>query len=184
MQLGYLHQIDRLVIGAEAYRQLLNATSCINTSEASDPPTTCPYGHSVETEMKNMFGLNAKLGFANDQLLVYGLGGIAFAKVKSTFNDYTFGEDYDAYNLGSDTIDSGTNYARGWQLGGGAEMKLNDEVSIFAQASYSKLTSTISAPLVSEAEAVADNSTYDEEYSKLKTKLGIVSIKLGFNFHF
>ena len=40
IQAGYLQQQGSLVYGAEVYGEILKASGCINTNEASAPPTT------------------------------------------------------------------------------------------------------------------------------------------------
>lgn len=165
-----------MLMGLEAYGELLDAKGCVNTHE--EEATGCPYGHSVETEVSESFGLNGKLGIANDSIMLYGLAGVNFSKVKSTYNDWTFAGDDSSYDMGDefdDTIDSGSEFVMGWRIGGGAELSVSDQMSLFAQGTYTRLNTELDTPNLNSME---------EDPSRLKTKLGIVAVNIGLNFQF
>ena len=125
-----------------------------------------------------------KLGAARDNVLLYGLAGVNISHVKSTFNDWTFGSDPAVFESGDDQIDSDSNYEIGWRLGAGTEIKLNDSVSFFAQGTYTYVKTAIGTPNIASQEAIAANSTYDAEYSKFTSKIGITTATVGLNFYF
>jgi opacity protein-like surface antigen len=179
LRAGYNFVNGSVLLGAEAYGELQDAQACVNTNEANQNPTSCPYGHSVETEVSQSFGLNAKLGVATDTMVIYGLAGVNVAKVKSTFNDWTFddgeGEGNSVYDPEFDTIDSGSEYVAGWRVGGGAELSVSEEMSLFAQATYTRLNTEVETPNLNALE---------EFDSRLDTKLGIIAVNLGLNFSF
>ena len=177
---GYNIVNGSMLMGMDAYGELLDANGCVNTNE-QDEATGCPYGHSVETEVSQSFGLNSKLGVANNSLMVYGLAGVNFSKVKSTFNDWTFdngsGGGDSIYDPEDDTIDSGSEYVMGWRVGGGAEFSVSDQMSLFAQGTYTWLNTELDTPNLNSIEDPEDASSLD-------TKLGIVAINVGLNFQF
>lgn len=190
VQAGYLYQHESLVIGAEVYGELMDANGCVNTAEGYDKPTSCPYGHSVVTKVDHSFGLNGKLGMAADQWIIYGLAGLNVSKVKSTFNDWTFSGDngtYDHAGPFDDTIDTKSQYALGWRVGAGAELKITDQLSVIAQGTYTQVDSSMETPNVTAAEAYTldiSDPAYRSEFSRLKTELGIVAVNVGLNFRF
>jgi len=180
---GYLIQDGSLVYGLEGYAEFYDQDGCVNTYE-QDVATGCPYGHSVETELKNSFGLNAKVGVASDNNLFYGLLGVNFGKIKSRFNDWTFnGSDGtfdpvdDAVPDNGDTVDTKSDYAVGLRLGGGIEHKFTENVSLFAEGSVT---------WYQDQKFLAPNVTFehDDGNTGLKTSLTNVSIAAGLNYHF
>lgn len=175
VRLGYTIANGSMLMGMEAYGELLDAKGCVNTNE-QDEATGCPYGHSVETEVSQSFGLNGKLGIANNSLMIYGLAGVNFSKVKSTYNDWTFGGDDSTYDPNDeDTIDTGSEYLMGWRVGAGAEFSVSDQMSLFAQGTYTRLTTELETPNLNNME---------DDPSRLDTKLGIVAVNVGLNFQF
>lgn len=176
---GYNFINGSMLLGAEAYGELQDAKGCVNTNEANENPTSCPYGHSVETEVSQSFGLNAKLGLATDTTVIYGLAGVNVSKVNSTFNDWTFddgeGGGNSVYDPEFDTIDTGSEYVVGWRVGGGAERAISEDISLFAQATYTRLNTELETPNLDGME---------DDPSRLDTKLGIVAVNVGLNFKF
>jgi opacity protein-like surface antigen len=113
--------------------------------------------------------------------MVYGLAGANFSKVRSTYNDWTFdngsGGGDSIYDPEEDTIDSGSEYVMGWRVGGGAEFSVSDQMSLFAQGTYTWLNTELETPNLNSVEDPEDASSLD-------TKLGIVAINVGLNFQF
>ncbi|TPM41715.1 outer membrane protein [Mesorhizobium sp. B2-3-4] len=108
-----LWQFDQAVIGAEAD---LSYSSIDGKAEAGGP------GNVVGTDIRWFGSVNAKAGYARDRLLVYGVGGIAFAGVESSQNAAT------AFS------DTRTNV--GWTLGAGVDYALTDKFVVGAQYRY------------------------------------------------
>ncbi|MBZ9794075.1 outer membrane protein [Mesorhizobium sp. ES1-4] len=108
-----LWQFDEAVIGAEAD---LNYSSIDGTAELGGP------GNVLGTDIKWFGSVNAKAGYAIDRVLVYGIGGIAFAGVETSQNART------AFSDTSTTV--------GWTLGAGVDYALTDKFVVGAQYRY------------------------------------------------
>jgi len=127
---GYNWQMDQFVFGVEGDLDYSN----IKGSEGYAGYVTNFGGDYVEgnLEMKSQWqaSLRARAGYAFDNFLVYGTGGIAFADGKLSSNGY----DFDAgSNFGSD--DSNTHV--GWTLGVGAEYAFTPNWIARAELRYS-----------------------------------------------
>lgn len=173
-QIGYLHQHGNFVIGGEVFAAWNNADGCVVVRETD--PTGCPYGHSIETEIKHTLGVDAKIGVAAGPVLIYGLAGLSWTSVKSTFNDWGFGGDIATYDPEADTIDTNSEMAFGFRFGGGAEFMVTERVSVFAQGTYTSLDTSF----------LADNLTAVElgEDTGLESEIGLMQANVGLNFHF
>jgi len=107
-----LWQLDQAVLGAEAD---LNYASIDGTADAGPANT---FG----TDVKWFGSVNAKAGYAVDRLLIYGIGGVAFAGIETSQV-------------------AATSYARtrastGWTLGAGVDYALTNNVVVGAQYRY------------------------------------------------
>ena len=105
-----LWQFDQAVIGAEAD---LNYSTIDGSAELGGPATT------LGTDIKWFGSVNAKAGYAMDRVLVYGIGGIAFAGIEAT---------------GPAFSDTRTNV--GWTVGAGVDYALTDKFVVGAQYRY------------------------------------------------
>jgi outer membrane immunogenic protein len=104
-----LWQFDKAVLGAEAD---LNYASIGGTADASP-------GNTLGTDIKWFGSVNAKAGYATDRLLVYGMGGIAFAGVET-----------------SQAAFADTRTGTGWTIGAGVDYALGNNVVVGAQYRY------------------------------------------------
>lgn len=173
-QIGYLHQHDNFVIGAEMFAAWNNADGCVVVRETD--PSGCPYGHSIETEIEHALGVDAKFGVAAGPVLFYGLAGVSWTSVKSTYNDWTFGGEDDSYDPEDDSIDTNSEMAFGLRLGGGAEFMVTEQISVFAQGAYTSLDTSFLAKDLTALE--------DDEDTGLESEIGLVQANVGVNFHF
>ena len=107
-----LWQFDQAVIGAEAE---LNYAHLNGTGELAP-------GNVFGTDIKWFGSVNAKAGYAMDRVLVYGIGGVAFAGIETS------------QNLGSSFDDTQTHV--GWTLGAGVDYALTDKFVVGAQYRY------------------------------------------------
>lgn len=107
-----LWQFDQAVLGAEAD---LNYSSISGTAEIAP-------GNTFGTDIKWFGSVNAKAGYAMDRLLVYGIGGIAFAGIETS------------QAAGSAFSSTRTNV--GWTLGAGVDYALTDKFVVGAQYRY------------------------------------------------
>lgn len=107
-----LWQFDQAVLGAEAD---LNYASIDGTADAGPANT---FG----TDIKWFGSVNAKAGYAMDRMLIYGIGGIAFA---GTETSQTAGAAF-----------ARTRTSTGWTLGAGVDYALTNNVVVGAQYRY------------------------------------------------
>ncbi|MES0174929.1 outer membrane protein [Mesorhizobium sp. M0006] len=107
-----LWQFDQAVLGAEAE---------LNYS-AVDGTAVSGLGSTFRTDIKWFGSVNAKAGFAMDRVLVYGVGGVAFAGIETS---QVAGASF-----------AGTRTNIGWTLGAGVDYALTDKFIVGAQYRY------------------------------------------------
>lgn len=107
-----LWQFDQAVLGAEAD---LNYSAIQGTTESG---LGSPFG----TDIKWFGSVNAKAGYAMDRLLVYGIGGVAFAGIETS------------QVAGPAFASTRTNV--GWTVGAGVDYALTDKFVVGAQYRY------------------------------------------------
>ena len=107
-----LWQFDQAVIGAEAE---LNYAAIDGTTNAGP-------GNVFGTDVKWFGSVNAKAGYAIDRVLVYGIGGVAFAGTETS--------------QAAGTAFSQTRTSTGWTLGAGVDYAFSDHVVVGAQYRY------------------------------------------------
>lgn len=107
-----LWQFDQAVIGGEAD---LNYSSMEGTTESGP-------GSTFGTDIKWFGSVNAKAGYAMDRLLVYGVGGVAFAGIETS------------QISGAAFTETKTNV--GWTVGAGVDYALTDKFIVGAQYRY------------------------------------------------
>ncbi|WP_198018874.1 outer membrane beta-barrel protein [Azorhizobium doebereinerae] len=116
-QIGYNQQIGSYVLGVEldaSFGQLTGLTRCANGWQSICSDSTDALGT-----------LAARLGYAFDNVLVYGKAGGAFARSSLTATGLAYAGQF----TGSDT-------AFGWTVGGGVEVALTPQVSAKAEYAY------------------------------------------------
>ncbi|RVC76219.1 porin family protein [Mesorhizobium sp. M4A.F.Ca.ET.022.05.2.1] len=104
-----LWQFDQAVLGAQAD---LNYSSVDGAADLG-------LGDSAGAEIKWFGSVDAKAGYAMDRVLVYGIGGIAFAGIEASRNG---------------VADTRTDV--GWTLGAGVDFALTDKFVVGAQYRY------------------------------------------------
>lgn len=107
-----LWQFDQAVIGAEAE---LNYSSIDGTAEPEP-------GNVFGTDIKWFGSMNAKAGYAMNRVLVYGIGGVAFAGVETS--------------QAAGPAFSNTRTHVGWTVGAGVDYALTDKFVVGAQYRY------------------------------------------------
>ncbi|RWX62280.1 porin family protein [Mesorhizobium sp. M4B.F.Ca.ET.089.01.1.1] len=104
-----LWQFDQAVLGAVAD---LNYSSVDGAADLG-------LGDSAGAELKWFGSVDAKAGYAMDRVLVYGIGGIAFAGIEASRNGV-----------------ADTRTEVGWTLGAGVDYALTDKFVVGAQYRY------------------------------------------------
>ncbi|TPL51658.1 outer membrane protein [Mesorhizobium sp. B2-4-6] len=107
-----LWQFDQAVIGAEAG---LNYASIDGTADAGP-------GNTFGTDVKWFGSIDAKAGYAMDRVLIYGIGGVAFAGIETS--------------QAAGSAFARTRISTGWTLGAGVDYALTNNVVIGAQYRY------------------------------------------------
>jgi outer membrane immunogenic protein len=106
-RLGYNHQINSIVLGAEIDG---NLTDISKTSPCNNPAFGCNAGSDWNGSIR------ARLGFAADRFMVFGTGGYAIA-------------DYNGFTLSPANVKfAGSKTLHGWVVGAGAEYAITDNI--------------------------------------------------------
>ena len=143
-QLGYNVQLDAspLVVGVEAdfnYADIDERSGYAITPAVVPAPGTIR--SSFRQELEFLGTVRGRLGFAFDRFLVYGTGGFAYGKVK-TSGRFLNG-DAAAANPGALGFTGGkSDWEVGYAVGGGAEYAVTDNVTIKGEYLYYDLGNT------------------------------------------
>ncbi len=139
-QIGYNYQVNQFVLGLEADFDYFH----LSDSQAST--TTYPvlggtFNSYAAVRTDWLFTLRPRLGYAVDNFLIYGTGGLAVTRVKydEAFSDFTGAVD----NF------SVSETKTGWTAGGGVEYALRNNWSLKAEYLYAHFGSISAAPLFS-----------------------------------
>jgi outer membrane immunogenic protein len=130
LTVGVNQQWDNIVAGVEGD---------ISWSNAEGTYTDDIAAYSITTRLKTFATLRARLGFAVDQLLLYGTAGLAYGSIEAQLDD-----DY----AGPTTLTTTDTQGQfGWTAGLGAELAVSDNISIKAEGLYYDLgTATYEFP--------------------------------------
>ncbi len=167
LQLGYNWQRDRWVFGVEGDIAASNIEGDLTydfdiTSVGTDTFT------DVQTfDLEYFATLRARIGVDVGSVLVYFTGGLAWAKVDSTFTVTVAGP-----GLLPDGTISGSDSATyvGYAVGGGAEISLREDVSFKAEYIYADFGEEDHQPVAS-----VPGEPFD---------LDLHLVRLGINYHF
>jgi len=174
VQVGYNWQLNNgWVIGAEADFQ--GATLKSKNSISSD------YGFYNETsEIKtkvDWFGtVRARVGYTpTERLLVYGTGGLAYGKVKTSYNW--------KYNSGGENIfDEGFSTSKtkaGWTVGAGAEYAITSNWTLKSEYLYTDLGKANTQATYQDYVGGGYGSTGD-----VSSNVKFHTVRLGLNYKF
>ncbi len=117
--LGYNYQIDQLVLGAEADINYLGFSE--------DSTHNHDWGYGVNSSSKLSFDANwygtvrARIGFAADDLLFYGTGGVAYGHMSAKSE-----VDIDIYDERAKWNGSADSVNWGWTIGAGMEYGIDN----------------------------------------------------------
>jgi outer membrane immunogenic protein len=164
--IGLNLQHDSIVFGLEADYSFVNASAKTGDFYNYNGPSSPRDVGNVTTELASLGTLRGRVGFAVDDLLVYGTGGLAMGDVSVDQFD-----EYDDNN--SPGEESSVRY--GWTVGAGVEYAATENISVKAEALYYDLGSESLG--YGDGVADADYGEYENEVS------GIVA-RAGVNFNF
>jgi outer membrane immunogenic protein len=175
---GYNIQNDTLVYGVEADLSYFNKT---RRSSFSGAPITglAPLGltTSASQKLRWLGTARGRVGFAaNEQLLVFATGGLAFGGVSTTAGVVANGAPAVAW------AGSTSKTKVGWTLGAGAEFAVNENVSLKGEYLYYKLGSvTTNATGNATVRGIAALNGIDY-LSRTKTQGSVVRVGVNFKF--
>jgi outer membrane immunogenic protein len=122
--IGYNYQFSSFVLGIEGD---VNGSS-YRGSEYSVFEGDVPLGESTRIGIEG--SIRGRIGWAWDRVLIYGTGGVAFASVKSEFDDDLFiGTPFESTSVSKERT--------GWTAGGGIEYAIDNNWSVRAEYLYS-----------------------------------------------
>jgi outer membrane immunogenic protein len=137
-QVGYNYEFsNHVVLGAEADI----AAAAIDGKVSFDGSDFIPVNIEAGTSVDWFGTVRARLGYAFDNVLVYGTGGFAYGDVKTTLNGNLDGQGFD-YSY-SDT-------QTGWTVGAGVEYGITKNITLKAEYLYVDLGSSTITEQVSE----------------------------------
>lgn len=135
--LGYNHQINSLVLGAEGDFNWSGMKS------SGSIPTTVPVYYSGSAKWLGTARVRA--GFAADRALVYATAGYAGASIKTGFTQAL---------VGGTVSGSESSMSHGWAVGGGIEYAFTNQISVKAEYLYVSLgkKTVFAAPYTTQAD--------------------------------
>ena len=154
VQGGFNYQLaNRWVFGMEAD---FSNTSLTGSQKAVATEGSLAANGALQAEthysIDQMASLRGRIGYAFENgLFLYATGGVAFAREKTTRDQYVADNAWGSDSFGPSTkltsIESMRIDRNGWTLGGGAEFALNDRWSVRADYSFTRLVAqTVAFP--------------------------------------
>ncbi len=143
-------QIDSVVLGVEGDLGW--------SGQSGD--ATCAGGGTCSADFDWVGSARARIGYAIDPVLIYGTGGIAFARANTSVSPIAAG-----------TTGSNSDTYLGWTVGAGVEAALTEQVSAKLEYGYSDFGSRTAAAGTLDATATS-------------TSLTSHAVKLGLNYRF
>jgi len=171
-QIGYNYQFGGAVFGLEADINRLNLRHSYAEAFADDFNTGTL---TAEQRVRWFSTLRGRLGFTPmERLLVYGTGGLAFGKVRTSTSYVGSGVDDGApFSINIAGSDSTTRW--GWTLGAGAEYAFTNNLSLKGEYSYVDLGSKNYA---------AVDPVRDEPNDNVKAESKFHVLRVGLNYRF
>ena len=121
---GFDYQIGAAVVG------IVGEYGRTDISDSVSAFSTTPAFYTLTRELRDSASLRARAGIAMGDTLVYGTGGIAWGKVRSSFA---------TSNTANVFTSSGQDDSWGYRAGGGIEQRIGRGFSIGAQYLYTSL---------------------------------------------
>ena len=165
LQAGVNYQINQFVYGVEADLNSINAKGNYSGSTTVVPFETISL--SVENKLSWLSTVRGRVGIANDNLFIYGTGGLAIGSVDSATSAAYVG-------IISGTV-SGSKSATltGWTAGGGAEYAFSKNISAKIEYLYYDL-GTVQYTVASDVYGSGATNAKNDGYL----------VRVGLNYHF
>lgn len=162
-QIGYNYEFDnKVVLGAVAD---FNGTNIKSKIDVGIPPLAV--NADLHTQLDWYGTIRAKLGYAFDNFLIYGTGGAAYGKVKTSLGASYEGDSVFDYSA-SDT-------KWGWTAGAGVEYAITKNVTISTEYLYVDL---------GKANILDPTPIFDGFGASANAKTAFHTLTLGVNYKF
>ncbi len=140
-QIGANWQVDQWVFGLEGDISWSGADGSRWTTYEIDWDSPGPAGSfdvdaTLSTDLKWFGTVRGRIGYAFDEILIYGTGGLAFARAQLGVAGNVDDADADDAGFGGRFWTSNTQTHTGWTIGAGAEAALTPNVSLKAEYLY------------------------------------------------
>lgn len=174
-QIGYNYQYSSFVIGAVA------DISIADIESGRGNFTTADGGDFSVSSKVDWFGtIRGRAGVAWDKVLLFGTGGLAYGRVKSSYDYSVNGDDYSGSNAETKL---------GWTAGGGIEYALTSNITLSTEYLYvdlGKSDVTDGAQQVGyEDHYTGGNwSGYTADYLSVSGKTQLHTVRAGLNYKF
>lgn len=144
IRLGYDARMGNLVVGA------LVEASKNDVTDYTTGFSTTPAAYTVSRDLDYALSLRGKLGYTpNGGALFYATGGVSWAKIDNGFATTN--------GANSFTLTDDDNMVMGYQVGGGAEIMLSDNISLGLEYLYNRYDEDESYVAVGQGTAPATN---------------------------
>lgn len=160
VQAGANVQLDMFVLGVEGDISWAN----IAGEGAEIDPQNAPFASVPSSQLDWLGTLRGRAGVAVDQVLLYGTAGFAFAGGSMAITNL----DGPGDDVSADIT------ATGWTAGVGAEVALDDNISVKAEYLYTSLTS----------DEQRFDIPADTQYLLTNSDIALHTFKVGLNFSF
>jgi outer membrane immunogenic protein len=152
-QIGFNYQVNQFVFGAEADIDYLSNKATVNGTEASGAVV---YGTNTHQYTMPMFStVRGRLGFAADNVLLYGTGGLAMGEYDVQRTQVTGF----AGTATAGTVENSDNLRLGWTAGAGIEYAFSENWTARVEYLYANLESvTYTFPIANRTAAAPTES--------------------------
>ena len=137
LHLGYNQQFERIVVGVEGEFSLANIT---NTTTYLNVAGT-QIGAVTTSKDKNLGSIRGRLGYAFDNVLIFGTGGVAFKSHDGTRTQYATAAAVGAapaFSTNPVFVENSSHTSTGGTIGGGAEVAIDKNWTLTASYMYTK----------------------------------------------
>ncbi|PZO04692.1 MAG: porin family protein [Alphaproteobacteria bacterium] len=173
---GYDFQFGKLVLG------VVGDYSAVWQEDSMTGFSITPAAYVFSRNVESMAAARLRAGFVAGPALIYGTGGVAYAKVENSFITSNGANSFTA------TVDD--DEADGWQAGGGIEYKLAPNLSVTGEYLYTSLEPGDYNIRVGQGTAGATNpfilapDTTGTDMIRSNSKFGLHALNIGMNLRF
>ncbi|MBB5744702.1 outer membrane protein [Brevundimonas variabilis] len=173
---GYDFQFGKLVLG------VVGDYSAVWQEDSVTGFSSTPAAYVFSRNVDSMAAARLRAGFVAGPALIYGTGGVAYAKVENSFDTSN------GANSFTETVDEDD--ADGWQAGGGIEYKLAPNLSVTGEYLYTSLEPGDYNIRVGQGTAPATNpfilapNTTGTDMIRSNSKFGLHALNIGMSVRF